>query len=98
MTTQEMIEKLTYAHNILDRNGAIGTAKELCAVISALQSSRIVDKECCWEFHKSDSRWDSSCGHSYCFFESDPKENHYEYCPYCGGIIKLAAIEKENKE
>ena len=53
--------------------------------IEQLQAEK--DKTCTWNFKKEDSRWDSSCGNSYCFFEFSPDEFHYIYCPYCGHKI-----------
>ncbi len=48
---------------------------------------------CEWSFNKADSRWGSSCNQSFCFFESDPKEFHYKFCPYCGKKLTLPELK-----
>lgn len=33
--------------------------------------------------------YDTSCRNPHILIEGTPKENNYEYCPYCGKKIKV---------
>lgn len=37
-----------------------------------------------WEDH---DYWETSCDNLFQFNDGGPKENHFEYCPYCGKRI-----------
>lgn len=33
--------------------------------------------------------WDTGCGDSFVFNDSGPKENNFEFCPYCGKTLEV---------
>ncbi len=49
-----------------------------------------LQKVCTWEYQdEGDSYWDTECGQAQYFEHGGVIENHYKYCPYCGGKIKV---------
>lgn len=49
----------------------------------------IADDVCEWKYNDTEYYWESSCDHLHIFMSDGPKENEYEYCPYCGKKIKV---------
>ena len=47
------------------------------------------DDVCEWEYNDTEYYWESSCDHLHIFMSDGPKENEYEFCPYCGKKIKV---------
>ena len=47
------------------------------------------DDVCEWKYNDTEYYWESSCDHLHIFMSDGPKENNYEYCPYCGKKIKV---------
>ena len=47
------------------------------------------DDVCEWKYNDTEYYWESSCDHLHIFMSDGPKENNYEYCPYCGKQIKI---------
>ena len=45
-------------------------------------------KVCEWKYDWSYDFYDTECGQGQYFETGDVKENHYEFCPYCGLRIK----------
>jgi hypothetical protein len=43
---------------------------------------------CEWEEEADGEYWETSCNEAHCFITDGPKENNYQYCPYCGKILK----------
>lgn len=37
--------------------------------------------------------WDTKCQQSFTFMTAGPEENHFKFCPYCGGILELVRRE-----
>ena len=60
-----------------------------------IESLRIASEHtpCLWTEDEADI-WHAACGTSHQFTNGGPAENHYEYCPYCGKIIKVAEGKK----
>ena len=49
----------------------------------------VSDDVCEWEYNDSEYYFESSCEHLHIFMSDGPKENEYEFCPYCGKKIKV---------
>ena len=49
----------------------------------------ISDDVCEWKYNYSEYYFESSCDHLHIFMSDGPKENEYEFCPYCGKRIKI---------
>lgn len=47
------------------------------------------DDVCEWKYNDTEYYWESSCDHLHIFMCDGPKENEYEFCPYCGKKIKI---------
>ena len=47
------------------------------------------DDVCEWEYNDTEYCWESSCDHLHIFMSDGPKENEYDFCPYCGKKIKV---------
>ena len=47
------------------------------------------DDVCEWKYNDTEYYWESSCDHLHIFMSDGPKENEYEFCPYCGKKIKI---------
>ena len=48
------------------------------------------DDVCEWRLCDEEANvYDTSCRNTHILIESTPKENNYEYCPYCGKKIKV---------
>ena len=51
---------------------------------------RIVSDDVCeWRYNDTEYYWESSCDHLHIFMSDGPKENEYDFCPYCGKKIKV---------
>jgi hypothetical protein len=48
--------------------------------------------ECDWVVDP-DGAWSTSCGHLFEFSVGGPRENHFEFCPYCAGALVLHYAE-----
>lgn len=44
---------------------------------------------CAWTEDEDEGKWDTACGHAYCFIADGPRENGTVYCQYCGGTVTL---------
>ena len=49
----------------------------------------VSDDVCEWKYNDTEYYWESSCDHLHIFISDGPKENWYEFCPYCGKKIKV---------
>ena len=49
----------------------------------------ISDDVCEWKYNDTEYYWESSCDHLHIFMFDGPKENEYDFCPYCGKKIKV---------
>lgn len=48
------------------------------------------DDVCEWRLCDEEANvYDTSCRNPHILIEGTPKENNYEYCPYCGKKIKI---------
>lgn len=67
-----------------------GTRDEIREVGRLLYSAvRLASAEsaaCPWQ-EDADGIWHTRCGHAHQFNDGGPVENHYRWCPYCGGAL-----------
>lgn len=57
--------------------------------IEIVKQSVISDDVCKWKYNDTEYYWESSCDHLHIFMSDGPKENEYDFCPYCGKKIKV---------
>ena len=57
--------------------------------IEIVKQGGVSDDVCEWEYNDSEYYFESSCGHLHIFMSDGPKENEYDFCPYCGKKIKV---------
>jgi rRNA maturation endonuclease Nob1 len=48
-----------------------------------------VDKTCEWSLDEN-GIWETECGGMFEIVEGNPEDNDMNYCPYCGGTLRLA--------
>lgn len=56
--------------------------------IEIVKNGGVDDDVCEWRYNDSEYYFESSCEHLHIFMSDGPKENEYEFCPYCGKKIK----------
>ena len=55
-----------------------------------VKQSGVSDDMCEWRLCDEEANvYDTSCRNPHILIEGTPKENNYEYCPYCGKKIKM---------
>ena len=57
--------------------------------IEIVKQGVIPDDVCEWKYNDTEYCWKSSCDHLHIFMIDGPKENEYDFCPYCGKKIKV---------
>lgn len=57
-------------------------------IIEIVKQGGVSDDVCEWKYNDAEYYWESSCENLHIFMADGPKENKYEYCPYCGKKIK----------
>ena len=57
--------------------------------IEIVKQSDVSDDFCEWKYNDSEYYFESSCDHLHVFMSDGPKENEYDFCPYCGKKIKV---------
>ena len=57
--------------------------------IEIVKKGGVSDDVCEWKYNDTEYYWESSCDHLHIFMSDGPKENEYEFCPYCGKKIKV---------
>ena len=70
--------------------------KEICRIcvvddaIEIVKHGGVSDDVCEWRLCDEEANvYDTSCRNPHILIEGTPKENNYEYCPYCGKKIKV---------
>ena len=67
------------SNDVIDREDAIEIVKQ----------GGVSDGVCEWRLCDEEANvYDTSCRNPHILIEGTPKENKYEYCPYCGKKIK----------
>ena len=58
--------------------------------IEIVKQGDVSDDVCEWRLCDEEANvYDTSCRNPHILIEGTPKENNYEYCPYCGKKIKV---------
>ena len=58
--------------------------------IEIVNNGGVSDDFCEWRLCDEEANvYDTSCRNPHILIEGTPKENNYEYCPYCGKKIKV---------
>ena len=57
--------------------------------IEIVKQGGVSDDVCEWKYNDSEYYFESSCDHLHIFMSDGPKENEYDFCPYCGKNIKV---------
>ena len=57
--------------------------------IEIVKQGGVADDVCEWKYNDTEYYWESSCDHLHIFMSDGPKENEYDFCPYCGKKIKV---------
>ena len=57
--------------------------------IEIVKQGGVSDDVCEWKYKDTEYYWESSCEHLHIFMADGPKENEYDFCPYCGKKIKV---------
>ena len=58
--------------------------------IEIVKQGGVSDNMCEWRLCDEEANvYDTSCRNPHILIEGTPKENNYEYCPYCGKKIKV---------
>ena len=67
-----------------------GVACGLGDAIEIVKQGGVSDDVCEWRLCDEEANvYDTSCRNPHILIEGTPKENNYEYCPYCGKKIKV---------
>lgn len=55
----------------------------------------LVPPPCTWNEHMGfdEDYWQTGCDNAFTFITEGPVENHFKFCPYCGG--KLVIVKRE---
>ena len=63
---------------------------EKSKAIEIVKQGGVSDDVCEWRLCDEEANvYDTSCRNLHILIEGTPKENNYEYCPYCGKKIKV---------
>ena len=69
----------------------ISTVIYIDDAIEIVKKGGASDDVCEWRLCDEEANvYDTSCRNPHILIEGTPKENNYEYCPYCGKKIKVA--------
>ena len=75
-----------YGNNVYRDTKAISIHK----AIEIVKHGGVSDDVCEWRLCDEEANvYDTSCRNPHILIEGTPKENNYEYCPYCGKKIKV---------
>ena len=51
---------------------------------------------CKWK-PDEDGVYETGCGNRFEFTEAGPKENKFDYCPYCGNVLKIVILRARHE-
>lgn len=49
----------------------------------------MIEPPCRWKLVPENEYWQTDCDNAHCFIDGGPKENKYQFCPYCGRTLKV---------
>ena len=92
----KVVEELESFAKLAEDRWTNGTSKHAyqehkCWVkaIEIVKQGGVSDDVCEWRLCDEEANvYDTSCRNPHILIEGTPKENNYEYCPYCGKKIK----------
>ena len=84
----KVVAKIKELDNPYDADGWF-TSMKLDKAIEIVKQGSISDDVCEWKYNDTEYYWESSCDHLHIFMSDGPKENEYDFCPYCGKKIKV---------
>ena len=76
-------------YNSFNMDVDLGRVFGLEKAIEIVKQVGVSDDVCEWKYSDSEYYWESSCEHLHIFMSDGPKENEYDFCPYCGKKIKV---------
>ena len=93
----KVVEELESFAKLAEDRWTNGTSKHAyqehkCWVkaIEIVKQGGVSDDVCEWRLCDEEANvYDTSCRNPHILIEGTPKENNYEYCPYCGKKIKV---------
>jgi hypothetical protein len=59
----------------------------LDSITTEAETTKKTHGECTW---REDCGWETSCGELFEFTADGPKENRFGFCPFCGGVLRIA--------
>jgi len=62
------------------------TYPEMNARIKELERQLLCEETCTWKYDGRDC-WETECDHLFHFIAGGPKEDGFDFCPYCGSSI-----------
>ena len=95
-SVDKVVEELESFAKLAEDRWTNGTSKyayqeHKCWVkaIEIVKQGVVTDYVCEWRLCDEEANvYDTSCRNPHILIEGTPKENNYEYCPYCGKKIK----------
>ena len=87
----KLVAKLeTNKQNALEVEESIKEYNVWNEAIEIVKQGGVDDCVCEWRLCDEEANvYDTSCRNPHILIEGTPKENNYEYCPYCGKRIKV---------
>ena len=93
----KVVEELESFAKLAEDRWTNGTSKYACKehkcwvkAIEIVKQGGASDDVCEWRLCDEEANvYDTSCRNPHILIEGTPKENNYEYCPYCGKKIKV---------
>ena len=93
----KVVEELESFAKLAEDRWTNGTSKYACQehkcwvkAIEIVKQGGASDDVCEWRLCDEEANvYDTSCRNPHILIEGTPKENNYEYCPYCGKKIKV---------
>lgn len=79
----EELEEIAYVDEDVNSFVDLEDATEI------VKQGDVSDDVCEWKYNDSEYYFESSCDHLHIFMFDGPKENEYDFCPYCGKKIKV---------
>ena len=93
---QHLLDEQPTAYDVdkvVEEFEANGRNTDICIskvkAIEIVKQGGVSDDVCEWKYNDTEYYWESSCDHLHIFMSDGPKENEYEFCPYCGKKIKV---------
>ena len=84
------VDKVVRQLNLESIGSSIQVSLGLLRAIEIVKQGGVSEDVCEWRLCDEEANvYDTSCRNPHILIEGTPKENNYEYCPYCGKKIKV---------